>query len=172
MSSRQLLKAIGEIDDRFIDEAAEVRSAARPAARRNRRRGWAAAAACLIVAAGVSVTVLPGMLGGAGKAASENAATVDSSHFSLDDKNAGSAAPDKSLNVRESDVQNWQHEDSVSLTEPQAVSENAGQNDWTYLIVRGGNAGADGTKDGQEKPDSNVFRDAPRTLWHETVSGR
>ena len=34
MSSRQLLKAIGEIDDRFIDEAAEVRTAARPAARR------------------------------------------------------------------------------------------------------------------------------------------
>ena len=147
MRSRQLLKAIGEIDDRFIDEAAEVRTAARPAARRNRRRGLAAAAACLLVAAGVSFTVLPGMLGGANKASPENTAAGSTSHFDLDDNRAGSPAPEQSLNVKDAFTQDAQYEESLQIAKPGAGSD---------IVTR----------------RQEVFRDAPRALWHETVNGR
>ena len=58
MTDLKLLKSIGEIDDRFIDEAAEYMSAAQNRRRRSARRA-ALLAACLAVAVGVVALVKP-----------------------------------------------------------------------------------------------------------------
>ena len=60
MTDKVLLKAIGEIDEKFIDEAAEYMPAAQ-AARRRRARRASLLAACLAVAVGVTAAIgLPG----------------------------------------------------------------------------------------------------------------
>ena len=59
MKSEKLLRAIGEIDDRLVEEAdvqAAVNTVAANAGRRNRRRGFAA------IAASIAVVVIAGVL--------------------------------------------------------------------------------------------------------------
>ena len=144
MSSRELLKAIGEIDERFIDEAAEVISAAKPAARRVRRRRWVAAAACLIVAAGIGVMTLPQIFMSGSKAA------TDTNNYSINTSGNYTSAPEKSLEVREPVMEDAQALDVHTATDSIA---NSGAGPRTI-------------------PEDMVFRDAPRSLWLMTLSGR
>ena len=144
MSSRELLKAIGEIDERFIDEAAEVISAAKPAARRVRRRRWVAAAACLIVAAGIGVMTLPQFFLAGNKAA------TDTKGYSINNAGNYNPAPEKSLYDRGTAMEEVQASDLNTVIDS---------------IVDSGSGP-------MTIPEDMVFRDAPRSLWLMTLSGR
>lgn len=158
MNSRELLKAIGEIDDRFIDEAAESYSAAKPAARRVRRRGWAAAAACLIVACGVGITVIPGTFRAANKASSNDMPYSMNSSGSYGGRGSadGSSAP--AMEDRPATVMN-EADQSFQIVIDSVNAE-------TVM----GNAKSAGT--GILKQEGTVKRDAAKALWHLTVIGR
>ena len=160
MSSRELLKAIGEIDDRFIEEAAESYSAAKPAARRMRRRRWVTAAACLIIAAGIGVISLPKVFLAGSKASSK------SSSFSSDSLPRYIPQAEKAINTMD------MMSEELQLTD----ADGSGYPGSTYLIVTGGSAASSNAHGSLEKPagmpESNVFRDAPKALWQETVTGR
>ena len=165
MSSRQLLKAIGEIDDRFIDEAAEVSTAAKTAARRIRRRRWIAAAACLIVAAGIGVMSLPQIFTGANKASAENASASRPSNYSLDGYRPDSITPDKAAESRD------------LMAEDTQIT--AGQSFENQFSNYGENQNASVRPSGTEAvvidvmfPDDMNFTDAARVLWLKTVTGR
>ena len=148
MSSRELLKAIGEIDDRFIDEAAEAFSAAKPAARRVRRRGWVAAAACLAVAVGVGVVSLPGLLGSASKASDTNMAPER--NYASESYSTGNA----------SSVKSPEGNGQTQLSS-EAIHEDA------FDVIDAGLPDLSA-----EDLASMLEEDAVRALWHITVNGR
>ncbi len=158
MSSRELLKAIGEIDDRFIDEAAESYSAAKPAARRARRRGWAAAAACLIVACGVGITVIPGTFRSANKASPNDMQYSMNSSGSYGIRESADGSPAQAMEDRSSAAMN-EADQSFQLV-IDSIS--------TGTVM--GNAKSAGA--GILKQEETVKRDAAKALWHLTVIGR
>ena len=85
MKDMDLLKAVGQIDDKFIEEAdeaqaaqiielctAEDTSAGRSIRRAERRRRWVSVAASLAVVVAIGALIATGSLGGFGGAASKN----------------------------------------------------------------------------------------------------
>ena len=85
MKDMDLLKAVGQIDDKFIEEADEAQaaqiielrtaknaSAGRSTRRAERRRRWVSVAASLAVVVAIGALIANGSLGGFGGAASKN----------------------------------------------------------------------------------------------------
>ena len=156
MSSRELLKAIGEIDDRFIDEAAEVISAARPAARRMRRRKWIALAACLLVAVGIGVMSLPAVFRSGNKADASSRGPSKSVDTASESFTAGnSSVVINSDKILEDDVRWEQNTEDGRSADPVSAEPVAAHVP---------------EKDRPEEPA--VMRDAARALWYLTINGR
>ena len=169
MSSRELLKAIGEIDERFIDEAAESYSAAKPAARRVSRRGWVAAAACFIVACGVGITVIPGTFRSANKASSNDMQYSMNSSQNYGIRNTAPASPD---GVMEDTVPSLIEDAVPSIA--QASAETAGNSQFDLHLKAAGRYSmiSKAVEDDHLHPGSIIQRDAAKALWHLTVIGR